>query len=72
MAATFGAMANSAVTSVGDPSYTSGVHIWNGAAEILKARPQIMNTMPMMKTGGRSWPASASAMPSKSVVPAMP
>ena len=30
---------------VGDPSYTSGVHIWKGTAEILKARPTRINTI---------------------------
>ena len=33
-----------AVTGVGAPWYTSGVHWWNGAIEILKARPTA--TMP--------------------------
>ena len=28
-----------AVTGVGEPWYTSGVHMWNGAAEALKPRP---------------------------------
>ena len=47
MVATFGAVPNSAVTGLGEPSYTSGVHIWNGAAEILKARPTSTKTMPI-------------------------
>ncbi len=37
MAATLGAVAMKAVTGVGAPSYTSGVHIWNGTALILNA-----------------------------------
>ena len=44
--ATFGTIANRAVTGVGAPSYTSGVHIWKGAADILNARPESRNTIP--------------------------
>ena len=46
IAAIFGAEAKKVVTGVGAPSYTSGVHIWNGTAEILKARPASTNTRP--------------------------
>ena len=46
IAATFGAAAKKAVTGVGDPSYTSGVHMWNGTAETLKAIPAIRKTKP--------------------------
>src|SRR6476646_4504917 len=46
IAATFGAAAKNAVTGVGAPSYTSGVHIWNGTAEILKQKPTNRNTSP--------------------------
>ena len=46
MAATFGAAAKNAVTGVGAPSYTSGVHIWNGTAETLKQSPANRNTRP--------------------------
>src|SRR3954452_19290127 len=38
-AAVFVAAAMNAVTGVGAPSYTSGVHMWNGAADALKASP---------------------------------
>ena len=48
MAATLGAIANKAVTGVGAPSYTSGVHIWNGAAETLNANPDSRNTTPII------------------------
>ena len=34
------------VTEVGDPWYTSGVHMWKGTAEILKAKPTRMKTIP--------------------------
>ena len=35
-----------AVTGLGAPSYTSGVHMWNGTAATLNARPTSSNTMP--------------------------
>src|SRR5215218_1697594 len=44
--ATFGAAAKKAVTGVGAPSYTSGVHIWNGTADTLKQKPANRNTSP--------------------------
>src|SRR4051794_28748089 len=37
--AAFEATERYAVTVVGAPSYTSGAHMWNGAAEILKSSP---------------------------------
>src|ERR1700724_4640470 len=46
MPAIFGAAAKNAVTGVGAPSYTSGVHIWNGTAETLKQKPANKNTIP--------------------------
>ncbi len=46
IAATFGAVLRNAVTGVGAPSYTSGVHIWNGTAEILNTSPAITKTTP--------------------------
>ncbi len=46
MAATLGAVLMNAVTAVGAPSYTSGVHMWNGTALILNASPATMNTTP--------------------------
>ena len=45
-AAIFGTIVKNNVTEVGDPSYTSGAHIWNGTAEILNANPTSMNTIP--------------------------
>src|SRR3546814_21102612 len=44
-AATLGAVAKKAVTGVGAPSYTSGVHMWTGTAEILKERAAARTTM---------------------------
>ena len=38
-AAAFVAEAMNAVTGVGAPWYTSGVHMWNGAAATLKPEP---------------------------------
>ena len=45
-AAIFGKIAKNIVTDVGDPWYTSGAHIWNGTAEILKAKPTKIKTIP--------------------------
>ena len=39
------------VTDVGAPWYTSGVHVWNGAALILNARPTKRSAMPAMSSG---------------------
>jgi len=36
-----------AVISVGEPSYTSGVQKWNGAAPTLKQRPTIISITPV-------------------------
>ena len=46
MPATFGPTEKKLVTEVGEPWYTSGVHIWKGTAETLKARPTSMKTIP--------------------------
>ena len=45
-AATLPADAMNAVTGEGAPSYTSGVHTWNGTAETLKASPTRSRPMP--------------------------
>src|SRR6267378_8286940 len=37
-----------AVTGMGAPWYTSGVHMWNGAADTLNAKPTPISTMPRM------------------------
>ena len=47
IAAILGTIAKKAVTGVGAPSYTSGVHIWKGTKEILKAKPESMKTKPI-------------------------
>src|SRR6201996_4454876 len=51
IAATFGAVAKNAVTGVGAPSYTSGVHMWNGTADTLNASPTSTNTRPTTSPG---------------------
>ena len=68
-----------AVMGVGEPSYTSGAHIWKGTLEILNPNPAIMSTMPKR----RAWlpkgvpllrvkSASRSAMTSRDVLPVKP
>ena len=73
-AAALVADAMNAVTGVGDPWYTSGVHMWNGAAATLKPSPTRRNAMPTSSTP--SWRsvvvARKSAMPVRFVVPVEP
>src|SRR5216684_2004456 len=45
-AADFVATDMKVVTTVGAPSYTSGVHMWKGAADALKASPTESKPMP--------------------------
>ena len=74
-AATLGAPAMNAVTGEGEPSYTSGVHMWNGTADILKARPATMNTRPTSAPSGSGAPVPAChsvARRSNSIVPVKP
>ncbi len=69
-AAVFVAADMNAVTDVGAPWYTSGVHMWNGAAETLNASPARIIARPA--TRNASSPASAAAIcskPSASVAP---
>ena len=70
MAAIFGAAAKKAVTGVGAPSYTSGVHMWNGTADTLKQRPTIRNTSPKVRPRPPS--TAALAMPGNETVPVKP
>jgi len=65
--------ARNAVTGVGAPSYTSGDHIWNGTAEILKPKPATRKTIPTTIAGDRL-PISASftATSEITVVPVIP
>jgi hypothetical protein len=58
------------VTVVGDPSYTSGAHIWNGTAEILNAKPTKIKTIPKVST--YSFELSCVEITSKFVDPEKP
>ncbi len=60
MDAAFEATDRYAVTVVGAPSYASGAHMWNGAAEILKSSPMEVVAIARNTTGshaGRAWMA---------------
>ena len=70
MPATLGAAAKNAVIGVGAPSYTSGVHMWNGTAETLKQKPANRNTSPNTRPMP-GWVA-ALAMPANETVPVKP
>src|SRR5882757_7555461 len=48
-AASFEAVPMNSVTHVGEPSYTSGIHMWNGTAPSLNPIPTIRNAMPNIK-----------------------
>src|SRR5215207_4495122 len=63
-----------AVTGVGAPSYTSGVHWWNGASETLNASPVAASAIPIRTSGSSASPRSAipSAIAVKSVDPEAP
>src|ERR1700744_4215912 len=56
IAAAFVAVAMNAVIGVGAPSYTSGVHWWNGATDALKAKPTIVSPIPVSTIGLPSTP----------------
>ena len=49
-AAALTAAAMNAVMGVGAPSYTSGVHMWNGTAATLKAKPTSSMPIPISST----------------------
>jgi hypothetical protein len=65
-----------AVTTVGEPSYTSGVHIWKGTAAILKPKPTRISAAPA--TSSSDTPAmppaalTAETIPGRAVVPVAP
>ncbi len=50
----FGKIAKYAVTNVGAPSYTSGTHIWNGAAPNLNINDTTTNITPISIPGAPS------------------
>src|SRR5215467_4747084 len=47
------------VTGVGAPWYASGVHMWNGAADALKARPTMIIASPTTSIASCACPAAA-------------
>ena len=48
-AAILGTIVKNNVTDVGEPSYTSGAHIWKGTADILNAKPTKIKTIPKVR-----------------------
>src|SRR5436190_4108468 len=62
-AAAFGPADRNAVTGVGAPWYTSGAHIWNGAAGTLKPNPTIMSAaaIPTSMVDGAASPLETTA-----------
>src|SRR3954471_22272656 len=50
-AAAFTVAAMNAVIADDDPSYTSGAHMWNGTAAILKPKPITSIARPTISTG---------------------
>ena len=73
-AAVFVAADMNPVTGVGAPSYTSGVHMWNGAAEVLKPKPTSSIASPPTSSASplRCCVAVAAAICSKPIVPVAP
>src|ERR687898_395991 len=63
-----------AVTGVGAPWYTSGVHMWNGTAATLNPRPTRSSPRPMSSTPSSSSVLAARKreMPVSEVVPVAP
>src|SRR5690349_6887739 len=69
--AAFEAVERKAVIGSGAPSYASGAHMWNGAADTLKPTPASISINPTMMAGSVSdWARSPSAwaMPAYEVV----
>ena len=50
------------VTGVGEPSYTSGAHMWNGTAATLKPKPMSRSPRPSAAMSGSGRPASCAPM----------
>ena len=69
-AAVFVAADMNAAIDVGEPWYTSGVHMWNGAAETLNARPAMIIARPAKRNASSpAFAAAISANPSSEVAP---
>ena len=71
-AASFGAELTNSATGAVAPWYTSGSHMWNGAAPSLKATPATMNTVPVSSSVRSSEPATAALIASSCSVPVAP
>src|SRR5687768_13696290 len=69
-AATFTVTLMNAVTADGAPSYTSGVHWWNGTDEILNAKPTTTNASPASASGFVA--SKAARIPANDVLPDTP
>src|SRR5262249_52749905 len=63
-----------AVTDGGAPSYASGVHIWNGTADTLNAKPTSSRPIASccIAVGDAVWPPTNDAMRARSVDPVTP
>ena len=61
-----------AVIGVGAPSYTSGAHMWNGTAAILKPTPATTRMTASTSRGSVSCPTNAVAITRRLVVPDRP
>jgi hypothetical protein len=61
-----------AVMGVGEPSYVSGAHVWNGTADTLNPNPAMQNTTASVIIGTERPAASASPMSTSLVLPATP
>ena len=62
-----------AVTEVGAPWYTSGVHMWNGTAATLKPNPTITSIKAMrIIESSRPRASTAAAISTRRVLPAAP
>ena len=57
---------------VGAPSYTSGVHMWNGTTATLKPRPTRMSAAPNNNMGEEPPAVTFAAICARSVVPSAP
>ena len=72
-AASFEAVPMNTVTHVGDPSYTSGIHMWNGTAPSLNPIPTMRNAMPNIKPMlSANPPCTALAIAASSRLPVTP
>src|ERR1700678_461217 len=72
-AASFDAVPMNTVTQVGEPSYTSGIHMWKGTAPNLKPTPTMRKAMPNSKPMLSDRPlCTAPAMAPSSRLPVTP